>query len=127
MLQDVVNLGCFLITALWALLLAWWPAWAALAAGLLLVAFGTAARRGRRGRAVTSGVAFVALAFIVPGARWLTWDDSFGALPAAWRPYTELLLVPAPLVALFIAVSVLQSLLPPPPTRAGHESMAANS
>jgi hypothetical protein len=114
MLQDAINVGCFLITALWMLLLAWWPAWTALAAGLLLAAFGTAAHRRMRGRAALSGAAFVALAFVVVAARWLPWDAGFGALPALLRPFTEVLLVPVPLMAMFVAVAVLQSLLPPP-------------
>jgi hypothetical protein len=113
MLQDTINFGCFLITALWMLLLAWWPAWTALAAGLLLAAFATAAHRGMRGRAATSGAAFVVLTSVVVAARWLPWDAGFGALPALLRPFTEVLLVPVPLIAMFVAVSVLQSLLPP--------------
>ena len=113
MLQDTINLGCFLITALWMLLLTWWPAWTALAAGLLLAAFATAAYRRRAGRAATCGGAFVALTSVVVAARWLPWDAGFGALPAALRPFTEVLLVPAPLIAMFVAVTVLQSLLLP--------------
>jgi len=114
MLQDAINFGCGLITALWMLLLAWWPAWTALAAVLLLAAFATAARRRLAGYAATRGGAFVALAFVVVAARWLPWDAGFGALPAVLRPFTELLLVPVPLIAMFVAVTVLHSLLRAP-------------
>lgn len=109
-LQDTINFGCLLITALWMVLLAWWPAWMALTSTALLAALSLAARRRRRALAAVSAGALVASAAGVAMICWwpasATGDGS--ALP---RSLAGMLAVPLPLVALFVAVSVLQTVL----------------
>jgi len=110
LLQDAINFGCMLITVLWTVLLAWWPAWMAVASTALLVSFSVATRRRRRALAVVSAAALVASAAGLVMICWwpasATGDGS--ALP---RSLAGMLAVPLPLVALFVAVSVLEGAL----------------
>ena len=110
-LQETIEFGCFLVSALWLLLLGCWPACMAATTAGLLVAFAAAARRRLRGRAALAGGAFVVLAFAVAAIRWLPSDRIVGSVAAPRRSIVDLLFVPLPLVALFIAVTVLQGLM----------------
>jgi len=115
MLQDAINFGCALITALWMLLLSCWPVLMGLAAIVLLAALSTAARLKQRGIAVTSAVVLVGLAAGLSAIAWLPADQMFGGLPMALRPFAQLLVVPVPLILLYLAVLMLQMLLRDPP------------
>ena len=114
MLQELVNFGCFAITALWLVLLAWWPQWVSAGAVALLLAFGAASWRNRKGLALAAAGAFVALCAMTCAVSRLSNDQILGLLPIGTRPFAQLLFVPLPLVALFVAVVLMQSLLGEP-------------
>ena len=114
MLSDFVDFGCLLITALWMLLLAFWPAAVGGAALSLLLAFGLAAKQGRRGIAATCGSAFMVVALGLCALCWLPDAFLLDWLPMSARPFAQLLVVPAPLVAMFLAVTAMQVLLAEP-------------
>ena len=114
MLQEFVNFGCFAITALWLALLAWWPQWMSAAAVALLLAFGLASRRHRTGLALAAAGAFVTLGAALCALCWLSSEQMLSLLPMNARPFAQLLVVPLPLVALFLAVSLMQALLREP-------------
>lgn len=118
MLHETVELGCFLISAVWMLLLWSWPACMAATTATLLVAFAAAARRRLRALAALAGGGFVALALVVSAIRWLPSERIVGGVDAPLRSVVDLLFVPLPLLALFIAVTVLQHLLSEPPRAA---------
>jgi hypothetical protein len=109
-LRETIEFGCFLVTALWLLLLSCWPAWMAATTATLLAVFAAAARRRLRGLAALAGGGFVVLAFAVAAIRWLPSDRIVGGVAAPWRSIVDLLFVPLPLVGLFVAVTVLQGL-----------------
>jgi hypothetical protein len=111
MLSELVNVGCALITALWMLLLAYWPTLTGTAALLLLLAFGLAAKQGRRGLAAVFGGTFVILALGLSALCWLPSDVILAVLPQSTRPFAQLLCVPAPLIVMFLAVTAMQALL----------------
>jgi hypothetical protein len=110
-LQDAINFGCALITALWMLLLSYWPVLMGVAAIALLAAFGTAARLKQHGIAAILAAGLVSLAAGLSAVAWLSADQMFGILPTSMRPFAQLLVVPAPLVLLYLAVLLLQMLL----------------
>ena len=112
MFHDTVEFGCFLISALWMLLLACWPACMAAAPATLLVAFAAAARRAL---SALAGGGFMVLALVVCALRWLPSERLMGSVAPPLRSVVDLLFVPLPLLALFIAVTVLQGLLREPP------------
>ena len=118
MLHETVELGCFLISALWMLLLWSWPACMAATTATLLVAFAAAARRRRRALSALAGGGFVVLALAVSAIRWLPSERILGGVAAPLRSVVDLLFVPLPLLALFVAVTVLQGLLREPPRAA---------
>ena len=115
MLHETVELGCFLISAVWMLLLWSWPACMAATTATLLVAFAAAARRRLRALSALAGGGFVVLALVVSAIRWLPSERIVGGVAAPLRSVVDLLFVPLPLLALFIAVTVLQRLLSAPP------------
>ena len=115
MLSDLVNFGCALITALWMLLLAYWPVLTAIAVLMLLLAFGLAAKQRRRGLAATCGTTFVIAALGLSAIRWLPNGVTPAMLPQSVRPFAQLLCVPAPLIVMFLAVTAMQALLRDPP------------
>ncbi len=121
MLQDVVNFGCFAITVLWLVLLAWWPQLVSAAAVSLLVTFGVASRHRRTGLAWTAAGAFVALSAALCAVCGLSSDQILRVVPTGARPFAQLLVVPLPLVALFLAVSLMQSLLREPRALSMHD------
>ncbi len=114
MLQEFVNFGCFAITALWLVLLTWWPQLVLAGAVALLLAFGVASWRHRKGLALVAAGAFVTLSAMACAVSRLSTDQILGLLPIGTRPFAQLLFVPVPLVALFLAVVLMQSLLGEP-------------
>ena len=114
MLSDAVNFGCLLITGLWMLLLAWWPEMTAAAALALLVVLGVAAKRHRPGVALAGAIGFVFTACGLSALCWLPNEVLLAALPLAVRPFAQLLVVPAPLAVMFLAVTLMQALLREP-------------
>ncbi len=114
MLSETVNFGCLLVTALWMLLLAWWPELTVAAALALLVVFGAAAKRKRPGIAAACGTGFVITALGSSAIRWLPSDAILATVPTSVQPFAQLLFVPAPLIVMFVAVTSMQALLREP-------------
>jgi hypothetical protein len=111
-MDDLINVGAFLIGAMWMLLLAWWPALTGAAALALLAVFGLAGRQHRRGIAAVAGGALMVSALGLSALRWLPDGE---VLPHGVFVFAQLLLVPAPLIVLFVAVTLMQALLRPTP------------
>ena len=111
MLRETIELGCFLISAVWMLLLWSWPACMAATTAALLAVFAAAARRRMRGLSALAGGSFVVLALAVSAISALPSERILGGVAAPLRSVVDMLFVPLPLLALFIAVTVLQGLL----------------
>jgi len=107
-MDDFINLGCFLISAIWMLLLAYWPALTGAAVLTLVAVFGVAGRLRRRGIAAAAGAALVVSALALSALRWMPDGD---LLPHGLLVFAQLLVVPAPLIVLFVAVTLMQALL----------------
>ena len=110
-MDDLINFGCFLISVIWMLLLAYWPVLTSAAALAMLAVFSIAGRQHRRGIAAVAGVAMVASALGLSALRWLPDGE---VLPHGVFVFAQLLLVPSPLIVMFLAVTLLQALLREP-------------